>query len=276
MAILAIFSIWSWAIFLKKLFDFSKIKKMSKRFMSTYRFHQHTKELENMGPLLNDNPYGRILRNGLEEFGRLKAGKRISSPEQNPHGAPGLAMEELSDNIRLAMERTKISEIAEMERSLPALGTFVSVSPFLGLLGTVWGIMQAFAVKTKGLISEMNMTSLADVSITLLVIFMITAPMMTPGIDVNLPRTDASLPHDEEGITVSIKNTGDIYIDTEKVALEDFERVLKKNLESKPPSVIVYLRADEKIDYGYAIEIIGRMRKAGVRELGLIADIPLE
>jgi len=131
-------------------------------------------------------------------------------------------------------------------------------------------------VKTKGLISEMNMTSLADVSITLLVIFMITAPMMTPGIDVNLPRTDASLPHDEEGITVSIKNTGDIYIDTEKVTVEDFERVLKKNLESKPPSIIVYLRADEKIDYGYAIEIIGRMRKAGVRELGLIADIPLE
>ncbi len=131
-------------------------------------------------------------------------------------------------------------------------------------------------MKTKGLISEMNMTSLADVSITLLVIFMITAPMMTPGIDVNLPRTDGSLPHDEEGITVSIKNTGDIYIDTEKVAVEDFERVLKKNLESKPPSIIVYLRADEKIDYGYAIEIIGRMRKAGVRELGLIADIPLE
>lgn len=122
----------------------------------------------------------------------------------------------------------------------------------------------------------MNMTSLADVSITLLVIFMITAPMMTPGIDVNLPRTDASLPHDEEGITVSIKNTGDIYIDNEKVAVEDFERVLKKNLESKPPSIIVYLRADEKIDYGYAIEIIGRMRKAGVRELGLVADIPLE
>ena len=131
-------------------------------------------------------------------------------------------------------------------------------------------------MKTKALISEMNMTSLADVSITLLVIFMITAPMMTPGIDVNLPRTDASLPHDEEGITVSIKNTGDIYIDNEKVAIEDFERILKKNLENKPPGIIVYLGADEKIDYGYAIEIIGRMRKAGVRELGLIADIPLE
>jgi biopolymer transport protein TolR len=131
-------------------------------------------------------------------------------------------------------------------------------------------------VKTKGLISEINMTSLADVSITLLVIFMITAPMMTPGIDVNLPRTDASLPHDEEGITVSIKNTGEIYIDNDKIAIEDFESVLKKSLESKPPGVIVYLRADEKVDYGYAIEIVGRMRKAGVKELGLVAEIPLE
>lgn len=131
-------------------------------------------------------------------------------------------------------------------------------------------------MKTKGLISEINMTSLADVSITLLVIFMITAPMMTPGIDVNLPRTDASLPHDEEGITVSIKNTGEIYIDNDKIAIEDFESVLKKSLESKPPGVIVYLRADEKVDYGYAIEIVGRMRKAGVKELGLVAEIPLE
>jgi biopolymer transport protein TolQ len=144
MALLAIFSIWSWAIFLKKLFDFSKVKKMSKRFMSTYRFHQHTKELENMGPLLNDNPYGRILRNGVEEFKRLKVAKRIAAPEQNPQSSPGSVMEELSDNIRLAMERTKISELAELERSLPTLSTFVSVSPFLGLLGTVWGVMQAF------------------------------------------------------------------------------------------------------------------------------------
>ncbi len=112
--------------------------------MSTYRFHQHTKELENMGPLLNDNPYGRILRNGVEEFKRLKLGKRIAAPEQNPQSPPGSVMEELSDNIRLAMERTKLSELTELEKSLPTLSTFVSVSPFLGLLGTVWGVMQAF------------------------------------------------------------------------------------------------------------------------------------
>jgi len=131
-------------------------------------------------------------------------------------------------------------------------------------------------VNTKGLISEINMTSLADVSITLLVIFMITAPMMTPGIDVNLPRTDASLPHDEEGITVSIKDNKEIYIDNNKVNIDGFETEIKKIMEGKPPGIIVYLRADEKVDYGYIIDIVGRMRNAGIKELGLVAEIPRE
>jgi biopolymer transport protein TolR len=129
-------------------------------------------------------------------------------------------------------------------------------------------------VKTKGLISEINITSLADVSITLLVIFMITAPMMTPGIDVSLPRTDASLPHDEEGITVSIKASKDVYIDNNLVTLEEFESRLKQLVDQKPPGIIVYLRADKSVDYGYVIDIVGRIRKAGVKELGLVAEIP--
>ncbi len=131
-------------------------------------------------------------------------------------------------------------------------------------------------MSTKGLISEINITSLADVSITLLVIFIITAPMMTPGIDVNLPRTDASLPHDEEGITVSINDKREVYIDNEKVPLDNIEPKLGIMLRKKPPGIIVYLRADEKVDYGYVIEIVGRMRKAGVKELGLVAEIPHE
>jgi biopolymer transport protein TolR len=132
-------------------------------------------------------------------------------------------------------------------------------------------------MNTKGLISEINMTSLADVSITLLIIFIIAAPMMTPGIDVNLPRSDASLPHDEEGITVSIKDNQEIYIDNDKVVnIADFEVSIKKILEGKPPGIIVYLRADEKVDYGYVIDIVGRMRNVGIKELGLVAEIPRE
>jgi biopolymer transport protein TolQ len=151
MALLLIFSIWSWAIFLKKLFDFSKIKKLSKRFMSTFRFHQQIKDLENMGALLSDNPYGRILRSGLDEFKKLSVKKRAVSPVQNPQQSKGSSFEELSDNIRLSMERAKLGEIESLEKSLPVLGTFVSVSPFLGLLGTVWGIMEAFLdIRARG------------------------------------------------------------------------------------------------------------------------------
>ncbi len=131
-------------------------------------------------------------------------------------------------------------------------------------------------MNTNGLISEINITSLADVSITLLVIFIITAPMMTPGIDVSLPRTDASLPHDEEGITISINENREVYIDNDRVSLDDFAARLKKLLEKKSPGIIVYLRADEKVDYGYVIEVVGQIRKAGAKELGLVAEIPQE
>ncbi|MCX7995833.1 MAG: biopolymer transporter ExbD [candidate division WOR-3 bacterium] len=128
----------------------------------------------------------------------------------------------------------------------------------------------------SGLIQDLNFTNLVDVALTILVVFIITAPMMTPGIDVNLPRTDASLPHDEEGITVSIKGNKELFIETDRIKPEDFESRLKKILEKKPPGVMVYLRADKDIDYGFVIEMIGKMRKAGVKDLGLVAEIPQE
>lgn len=128
-------------------------------------------------------------------------------------------------------------------------------------------------MNNKKLIGDINITSLADVSITLLVIFIITAPMMTPGIDVNLPRTDASLPHDEEGVSVTIKKDGQLYVDTDTISLSDLEIELKKILSTKPPGIIVYLRSDEKVEYGYVVEVISRMRKAGVKEVGLVAEI---
>ncbi len=129
-------------------------------------------------------------------------------------------------------------------------------------------------MNNKGLISEINITSLADVSITLLVIFIITAPMMTPGIDVNLPRTDASLPHDEEGVTVSVNKSLQIFVDNEQVQVDNFEAKIRQILNSKPPGIIIYLRADKEVDYGFVVDIVGRLRKAGVKELGLVAEIP--
>lgn len=132
------------------------------------------------------------------------------------------------------------------------------------------------ANRYNGFIQDLNFTNLVDVALTVLVVFIITAPMMTPGIDVNLPRTDASLPHDEEGITISIKENKQLFIESDKIKPEDFESKLKKILEKKPPGITVYLRADKNIDYGFVIEVIGKMRKAGVKDLGLVAEIPQE
>jgi biopolymer transport protein TolR len=126
--------------------------------------------------------------------------------------------------------------------------------------------------RDRGLIQDLNITNLVDVALTILVVFIITAPMMTPGIDVSLPKTDASLPHDEAGVTVTIKGDKSLFIENEKIDAGKFEVKLKDILKEKPPGITVYLRSDKKIDYGFVVEIVGKMRKAGVKELGLVAE----
>jgi biopolymer transport protein TolQ len=151
MIILVIFSIWSWGIFFKKMFDFASVKRKTKKFLASYRFRKELKEWDSLGFQLSDNPYGRVLASGLEEFKKLKV--RVNA--QLMHGESSQKergfINALADNIRLAMERSKVSEIAQLEVALPTLSTFVSVSPFLGLLGTVWGIMEAFLeIRARG------------------------------------------------------------------------------------------------------------------------------
>lgn len=151
MIILVIFSIWSWAIFFKKMLDFARVKRRTKKFLASYRFRKEMKEWDSLGFQLSDNPYGRILASGMEEFKKLKV--RVSAQLMHGQGSQKERgfINELADNIRLAMERTKIDEIAQLEVALPTLSIFVSVSPFLGLLGTVWGIMEAFLeIRARG------------------------------------------------------------------------------------------------------------------------------
>lgn len=120
-------------------------------------------------------------------------------------------------------------------------------------------------------ISELNLTSLADVSITLLIVFIISAPLLRSGVEVALPRTQASQPQPEEGIEVAITQEGRIYIGDLAVELDEFVPVLKGIIGSKPEAV-VYLKADEAVRYGLVIEVVGRIKEAGVEELGLVAE----
>lgn len=140
MVILIIFSIWSWALFFKKLYEIGQIKKRGQSLLSAIRFYKKVREFENLGRLLADNPWGKVLGKGLEEYKNLKVGAQT-----NPK------LMELAENIRIGMEDIKIAEIEKMESGLPVMATIVTASPLLGLLGTVWGIMEAFLeVKARG------------------------------------------------------------------------------------------------------------------------------
>jgi biopolymer transport protein TolR len=73
-----------------------------------------------------------------------------------------------------------------------------------------------------------------------------------------------------------VNNDLEIFIEGDKIEAAEFETRIAQILKTKPPGIIVYLRADKEVDYGFVVEVVGRMRKAGVKELGLVAEIPPE
>jgi biopolymer transport protein TolR len=120
-------------------------------------------------------------------------------------------------------------------------------------------------------LTEINITNLVDVTMTLLIIFMITAPLIHTGIDVNLPETTHEATAVREGILITYSTDGRLFIDGDQVKDTDFEKTLIKQWvqAGKKP---VLLSADRKIDYGRVITLIDRIRSTGVTNLGLIVE----
>lgn len=118
---------------------------------------------------------------------------------------------------------------------------------------------------------DINVTNLVDVILVLLIIFMITAPMMQSGIDINLPRTKVTPEDMGEGVVVSITKEQKIYIDERVTNLERFEGILT-DVTRKKGSRSVYLRADKDIPYGLVIEVIGKIKSLGIQDLGLVTE----
>ncbi len=120
--------------------------------------------------------------------------------------------------------------------------------------------------------SEINVVSLIDVILLLLVIFMITAPMMQGGVDVALPKADAKpLEQPKSGLVVSVDRTGAIYVDETKMTLSEF-RASFRALASKRVRDGVYLRGDASVPYGVVTQVLAVMRAAGVGDVGLVTD----
>jgi biopolymer transport protein TolR len=128
---------------------------------------------------------------------------------------------------------------------------------------------------TGTVIGEINVTPLVDVVLVLLLVFMVTAPMMSRGVDVSLPVANQPNVTEEERITVTVNARGTIYIGDQPVALPLFEDQLRGRIQNLTTRV-VYLRADESLRYGKVIEVVDIMKRAGVDTIGFAYSLPSE
>ena len=124
--------------------------------------------------------------------------------------------------------------------------------------------------RTYGAMADINIANLVDVVLVLLIIFMISAPLLQSGIEVELPKTRAAVIEEEvEGIVITIDAKGGIYINDVWSRLVNFEADLEEEMSIKGTST-VYLRGDSAVSYGIAIGVIGRLKEMGIEEIGLV------
>lgn len=122
-------------------------------------------------------------------------------------------------------------------------------------------------------VSEINVTPLVDVMLVLLIIFMVTAPMMTQGIDVKLPESSApAIPSDEERLIVSVGQDKKIFINKDEVDLQSLGGKISAMYENRKDRHGVFLRADEAIPYGYVVQVMGAIRQAGIDQIGMVTE----
>lgn len=121
--------------------------------------------------------------------------------------------------------------------------------------------------------SEINVVSLIDVMMLLMIIFMITAPMMQGGVDITLPRAQARPLESKSGLTVTVDRTGVIFVDDARLTLSQFSASFKA-LAQRRGSGGIYLRADDRVPYGSVVKVLAIMRASGVGDIGLVAEPP--
>ena len=124
----------------------------------------------------------------------------------------------------------------------------------------------------KTFMSEINVTPFVDVMLVLLIIFMVTAPMMTQGLEVDLPqtRTVSVLPTDSEHLVLTVKADGGIFLDTYQVAMADLQDHVKRLVADQKKTL--FLRADKNVAYGVVVQVMGVVKAAGVDRLGVVAE----
>ncbi|MCD5383553.1 biopolymer transporter ExbD [candidate division WOR-3 bacterium] len=118
-------------------------------------------------------------------------------------------------------------------------------------------------------ISTINLTALVDVSLTVLVIFMVSVPLLQSGIEIDLPKTEVTTYEGDEGITITITREKKVFIDEREIEIPHKELVpILVDAHKK-----VYIRGDKGVPYGFVMEIIGLVKSAGIEDVGLISEL---
>jgi biopolymer transport protein ExbD/biopolymer transport protein TolR len=119
--------------------------------------------------------------------------------------------------------------------------------------------------------ADVNVVSLIDVMLLLLVIFMITAPLMQGGVDIQLPEAEAKPLESKDGMNIIVNRAGEIFVDNDKMSLRDF-RMLFASISKNRTRNGVYLHADQGVPYGTIVQLMSIMNRFGVNNIGLVTE----
>ena len=119
--------------------------------------------------------------------------------------------------------------------------------------------------------ADINVTSLVDVAFVLLIIFMITAPIMQGGVEVQLPRADTQALQPKDAMTITVDQQGRIFVDDNELTFEEFRGAFAGLVAATDPTG-VYFRGDERVQYGIIVRVLAVIRSAGVTNLSIVAE----
>jgi biopolymer transport protein TolR len=123
-------------------------------------------------------------------------------------------------------------------------------------------------------VSDINVTPFVDVMLVLLVVFMVTAPLLTVAVPVDLPKTQArTVSADKEPLVVSIDSTGKVYLQEKGMPLEDLVPKLKA-ITGTNADARIFVRGDKEVSYGRIMEVMGTISAAGFNKVALVAELP--
>jgi len=125
--------------------------------------------------------------------------------------------------------------------------------------------------RSRRFMSEINVIPLVDVVLVLLVIFMVTAPMLYRGMDINLPQSASNTITPEERVVVTVERDRRVYVDAEVITLAQLPQKMDA-VRRKNPDVAVFLRADQAVSYGTVVQVMDGIKKAGIVKLGMVTD----